>query len=104
MCTSFSKYLPDPLLIGGKKFDLTYVRPRDLVQSSSMPTYTQMGFCRFSTVKYTAKLNELDNLFVHLTNVAIQKHGEEYNDTHGGIWSIKNLRLFLEGTFGKASL
>ena len=33
------------------------------------------GFCRFCTVQYNASLTELDNMFVHLTNVAIQKHG-----------------------------
>ena len=35
----------------------------------------QLGFCRFCTVKYTASVHELDNMFVHLTNVSIQKHG-----------------------------
>ena len=95
-----SKYIPDPLLIGGKKFDL---RMYVLVTSyKPLKAYVHsQGFCRFCTVKYTASLNELDNLFVHLTNVAIQKHGEEYNESHGGKWSIKNLRLFLEGTRGK---
>ena len=35
----------------------------------------KLGFCRFCTVKYNADVNELDNMFVHLTNVSIQKHG-----------------------------
>ena len=35
----------------------------------------KLGFCRFCTVQYNASLNELDNMFVHLTNVAIQKYG-----------------------------
>ena len=35
----------------------------------------KLGFCRFCTVQYTASLSELDNMFVHLTNVSIQKHG-----------------------------
>lgn len=39
--------------------------------------------------------------FVHLTNVSVQKHGGEYNNLHGGKWSVQNLRLFLEGTRGK---
>lgn len=61
----------------------------------------QLGFCRFCTVKYNANINELDNMFVHLTNVSIQKHGEEYNAVHGGKWTVQNLRLFLESTRGK---
>ena len=35
----------------------------------------KLGFCRFCTVKYNADVSELDNMFVHLTNVSIQKHG-----------------------------
>lgn len=38
---------------------------------------------------------------IHLTNVAVQKTGEEYNEIHGGKWSIKNLKFFLEQTRGK---
>ena len=35
----------------------------------------RLGFCRFCTVRYNASLSELDNMFVHLTNVSVQKHG-----------------------------
>ena len=31
-----------------------------------------------------------------------QKHSDEYNEDHGGKWSISNLRLYLEGAHGKA--
>lgn len=37
------------------------------------------GFARFCTPKYSSDVQELDNPFIHLTNVAIQKHGEDYN-------------------------
>ena len=37
---------------------------------------------------------------VHLTNVAIQKKGDEYNDKHGNKFHIRNLRLCLEATRG----
>lgn len=62
------------------------------------------GFCRFCTVKYNASLSELDNMFVHLTNVAIQKHGADYNNVHGGKWSVENFRRYLEGTRGKVRM
>lgn len=42
---------------------------------SEFPHRYKLGFCRFCTVKYTPSTSELDNMFVHLTNVAIQKHG-----------------------------
>ncbi|XP_045410689.1 polyglutamylase complex subunit TTLL1 isoform X3 [Lemur catta] len=61
----------------------------------------KLGFCRFCTVKYTPSTSELDNMFVHLTNVAIQKHGEDYNHIHGGKWTVSNLRLYLESTRGR---
>lgn len=95
-----SKYIDNPLLIGGKKFDLRIY----VLVTSFRPLRCYMykhGFCRFCTVKYNANVNELDNMFVHLTNVAIQKTGEEYNAIHGGKWTVKNLRLYLEGTRGK---
>lgn len=94
-----SRYIENPLLIGGKKFDLRiYV----LVTSyRPLKCYLyKLGFCRFCTVKYNANVNELDNMFVHLTNVSIQKHGDEYNPTHGGKWTVENLRRYLEGTRG----
>ncbi|CAG0883813.1 unnamed protein product [Darwinula stevensoni] len=95
-----SRYIDNPLLIGGKKFDLRlYV----LVTSyRPLKAYLfRQGFCRFCTLKYDSSLDELDNMFVHLTNVAIQKQGEEYNSIHGGKWTVGNLLLYLEGTRGK---
>lgn len=69
-----SRYIGNPLLIGGKKFDLRlYV----LVTSfRPLKAYLfKQGFCRFCTVKYDTNVTELDNMYVHLTNVSIQKHG-----------------------------
>jgi 5-methylcytosine-specific restriction endonuclease McrA len=90
-----SRYLDRPLLIGGKKFDLRlYV----LVTSfRPLRAYiSRHGFCRFCTVKYNASLTSMDNMFVHLTNVSLQKHSDTYNDIHGGKWAVENLRLLLE--------
>lgn len=72
-----SKYIDNPLLIGQKKFDLRlYV----LVTSwKPMVAYRhEMGFARFCAVKYTNDFDELDNNFIHLTNVSIQKYGVYY--------------------------
>ncbi|XP_055506085.1 polyglutamylase complex subunit TTLL1-like isoform X4 [Leucoraja erinacea] len=69
-----SLYIDSPLLIAGKKFDLRFY----VLVTSFRPLKCylyKLGFCRFCTVKYTPNTNELDNMFVHLTNVAIQKHG-----------------------------
>ncbi|XP_054719711.1 polyglutamylase complex subunit TTLL1-like isoform X2 [Uloborus diversus] len=95
-----SRYIDKPLLIGGRKFDLRiYV----LVTSfRPLKAYIyRLGFCRFCHVKYSGNIKELDNMFVHLTNVSIQKQADEYNSVHGGKWTIQNLQLYLEGTRGK---
>lgn len=69
-----SRYIDNPLLIGGKKFDMrlyvlvTSFRPLKAYQF-------KLGFCRFCTVKYDTSVTELDNMYVHLTNVSVQKHG-----------------------------
>ena len=42
-------------------------------------------------------------MMVHLTNVAIQKYADDYNQEHGSKWSIENLRFYLEQTRGKAA-
>ncbi|XP_041978176.1 probable tubulin polyglutamylase TTLL1 [Aricia agestis] len=95
-----SRYIDNPLLIGGKKFDLRlYVL---ITSFRPLKAYLfQHGFCRFCTVKYDTSVTELDNMYVHLTNVSVQKHGGDYNSYHGGKMSVQNLRLYLEGTRGR---
>lgn len=75
-----SRYIDNPLLIGGKKFDMRlYV----LVTSfRPLKAYLfKLGFCRFCTVKYDTSVTELDNMYVHLTNVSVQKHGVSNRQT-----------------------
>lgn len=95
-----SHYIDNPLLVGGKKFDLRlYV----LVTSfKPLKVYlSDLGFARFCNVKYdTEGDSDLDNKYMHLTNVAVQKHGNEYNNLHGNKWALSKLRLWLEGTQG----
>jgi tubulin polyglutamylase TTLL1 len=94
-----SRYVENPLLIGGKKFDLriyvlvTSYRPLRVYQYCH-------GFARFCNAKYNTDMGDIDNPFIHLTNVAIQKHDQDYNAKHGGKWHIQNLRLYIEATFG----
>mmetsp|Transcript_16214 Transcript_16214/g.33282 ORF Transcript_16214/g.33282 Transcript_16214/m.33282 type:complete len:394 (-) Transcript_16214:26-1207(-) len=93
-----SRYIENPLLIGGKKFDLRiYVL---ITSFRPLRMYLGDGFARFCNVKYSSDVGEIDNPFMHLTNVSIQKHNEEYNNSHGGKWNVSNLRLYLESTRG----
>lgn len=65
-----SRYIDQPLLVGSKKFDLriyvlvTSYRPLKVWLSNK-------GFARFCNEKYSSELQDLDNMMVHLTNVAI---------------------------------
>ncbi|XP_050524884.1 polyglutamylase complex subunit TTLL1-like [Daktulosphaira vitifoliae] len=95
-----SRYIENPLLICGKKFDLRlYV----LVTSfHPLKAYQfNYGFCRFCSVKYNSHIDNIKNLLAHLTNVSIQKHGKEYNSINGGKWSTENLKLYLTSTKGE---
>ena len=47
------------------------------------------GFARFCNAKYTNDTDDMDNPYIHLTNVAIQKHNDDYNSRHGGKWHVK---------------
>jgi tubulin polyglutamylase TTLL1 len=94
-----SKYIQNPLLIGGKKFDLRlYVcvrsyRPLQAYKSS-------LCFARFCNYKYTEDEDDLDNAFVHLTNVAVQKHSDSYNENHGSKWPLDSLKFYLKTNYG----
>eukprot|EP00927_Polykrikos_kofoidii_P072956 TRINITY_DN69033_c0_g1_i1.p1 TRINITY_DN69033_c0_g1~~TRINITY_DN69033_c0_g1_i1.p1 ORF type:complete len:446 (+),score=59.92 TRINITY_DN69033_c0_g1_i1:227-1564(+) len=97
-----SRYINEPFLVGGKKFDMRlYV----LVPSyRPLKVYLfKSGFCRFCVEQYSTDVAEFENVFIHLTNVAIQKNAEDYNERHGGKWGVKDLMLFIEGTMGKAA-
>lgn len=95
-----SRYIENPLLVGGKKFDLRmYVL---VVSYRPLQAFVyREGFARFCNVKYSAAVDDMDNPFMHLTNVAVQKNNEDYNSNHGGKWSITNLCLYVEATRGR---
>ena len=70
------KYISNPLLINGYKWDMrVYV-----VITSMLPLKVYIyeeGLARFSTEKYNLKT--LDNKFSHLTNTSINKYGPNCN-------------------------
>jgi tubulin polyglutamylase TTLL1 len=94
-----SRYIDKPLLIGGKKFDLRLY----VLVTSYRPLVAYLhrqGFARFCATKYTMSTVDEDDLGSHLTNVALQKGEDEYNDAHGGKWPVANLWLYLQGSVG----
>lgn len=94
-----SRYIDNPLLIGGKKFDMRMY----VLVTSYHPLKVwkfKYGFCRFCNEKFTVDINEIDNIYIHLTNVAVQKKYYKYNEFHGGKWPLKNLKTYVEMNYG----
>ena len=72
------KYLNDPYLIDGLKFDLRIYALVYGVDPLRVYVY-QEGLARFATQEYKAPSQNpknIDNLFMHLTNYAIQKKSD----------------------------
>lgn len=91
------RYISNPLLISGYKFDL-----RIYVCVKSFHPLTiyihQEGLVRFATERYN--LSSLDNPFSHLTNTSINKLGPCYKTAkervgQGCKWTMNKFRCFL---------
>ncbi len=97
-----SKYIANPLLINGHKFDL---RMYVLVTSfDPLRIYLyEEGIVRFCSEKYNLD-KPLKNKFMHLTNYSINKKNSKYvkntnedDDGSGSKWSLSALIKHLEG-------
>lgn len=91
------RYINNPLLIGGKKFD---IRIYVLVTSyNPLTVYLyRNGFARFTHARYDeTKINDTE---AHLTNVAIQKLSANYDENIGGKWYLDKLKIYLLGKYG----
>jgi len=74
-----SKYIDEPLLVGGKKFDLRMYCLCTSYRPIKAWIYS-LGFGRFCNEQYTTDIAEMENQFIHLTNVAIQKYSDKYSE------------------------
>ncbi len=96
----FQKYIPNPYLIGGRKFDMRlYV----FVTSYSPLTvwFCRDGFGRFTFQRFNMDKRELGDNTVHLTNVAVQKLSDDYDgDGDGCKWSVQQIREYLTSVHG----
>ncbi|CAH1408056.1 unnamed protein product [Nezara viridula] len=97
------KYISNPYLINGNKFDLRlYV----LVTSfDPLRIYIyDNGLVRFASARYTDDLKTLNDRYIHLTNYSINKFSQSYslNEDAGACtghkWTLRSLWSFLDGT------
>lgn len=92
------RYIERPLLIGGKKFDMRmYVLVTSYVPLKAY-VYRE-GFVRFSNTRFST--DRIEDSYVHLTNVAIQKKAPDYNPDRGAKWPLTSLRRYLCQTRGE---
>ncbi|KAL0219905.1 hypothetical protein P9112_005558 [Eukaryota sp. TZLM1-RC] len=97
------KYIQNPFLIGGRKFDIRFY-VLVLSYSPLLVYLYREGFARFSSSRFSMSQESIGDSFVHLTNVAIQKKSNQSNhvgvDDIGGHysslkWSLNSLLLYL---------
>lgn len=96
-----SRYITNPLLIDGKKFDLRIYVVVTCFDPLRVYLYEE-GLCRIATVKYSHKRTSFANRKMHLTNYSINKKSKDFVQNHdmdaqsGNKWSLKALRARLK--------
>ncbi|CAG5134372.1 unnamed protein product, partial [Candidula unifasciata] len=91
------RYIDNPYLIGGRKFDIRiYVL---VVSYNPLKVWLYRGgFARFSNTRFS--LDSIEDTYIHLTNVAVQKTSPDYDPEKGCKWSAQQLRKYLVGKHG----
>ncbi|PNF34975.1 hypothetical protein B7P43_G15627 [Cryptotermes secundus] len=94
------RYIENPLLIGGYKFDLRLYVCIPSYHPLTVYLYKE-GLVRFSTDKFS--MADLSNPFCHLTNSSLNKWGPGYNEKKERIgpgckWSLRQLRRYFHQT------
>lgn len=94
------KYLKNPLLIRGHKWDLRiYALIPQGMRPMNLYLYKE-GLVRFSTERYSNR--NLNNLFSHLTNSSINKYahgaGQDGQSVHDNKWTLDQLRNYFLGS------
>ena len=95
-----TKYITNPHLINGKKYDLriyvlvTGVKPLRIYLNKE-------GLVRIATEKFNLNRNNFNNNFVHLTNTGINKknkeyvYAQDYNSEDANKWSLNTYKKYL---------
>lgn len=100
-----SKYIPNPLLINGHKFDLRIYVVITSYEPLRIYVYKE-GLVRFASEEYSIK-DAKTNQYNHLTNYSINKKNQNFvqnknleQDDRGMKWSLAAFMKYLEQTGG----
>ena len=99
--TIVQRYITDPMLINGLKFDLRIYVLLTSVDPLKLYIYED-GLVRFATEEFSLNEEHLKDKFRHLTNYSVNKNSEkfEYNESpgefYGHKWSMKTFWKYLE--------
>ncbi|XP_018576563.1 tubulin polyglutamylase TTLL4 isoform X3 [Anoplophora glabripennis] len=97
------KYISNPYLINGSKFDLRLY----VLVTSFNPLRIYLypdGLARFASAKYSDDAKDLKDRYMHLTNYSINKLSSQYtanedaNACQGHKWTVSKLMEYLEDT------
>ena len=98
--TVIQKYIENPLVIKGRKFDIRqWVLVTDL---SPLTIYLfDTPYIRFGAEEY--HLDDFKNIFSHLTGNSIAKHSEKFDNSEieGDMWETEQFREFLKEKYGR---
>ncbi|KAK3749516.1 hypothetical protein RRG08_043422 [Elysia crispata] len=91
------RYIDNPYLIGGRKFDIRiYVL---VVSFNPLKVWLYRGgFARFSNTRFS--MDSIEDTYIHLTNVAVQKTSPDFDPEKGCKWSAQQLRKYLSAKHG----
>jgi tubulin polyglutamylase TTLL5 len=96
-----SRYLTNPLLVDGFKFDMRLYVAVTCYEPLRLHLYEE-GLARFATEKYHNSRYCLSNHYMHLTNYSVNKHSRNFVDNvdadaddYGNKWSLTALKRFL---------
>jgi len=95
--TILTRYIHNPDLLKGRKYDLRVYILVTGHQPLKIYVYDE-GIVRIATEQYNLDVNDLNNLYKHLTNVALNKKSEKFKENDNNdqentnIWSFSLLR------------
>ncbi|XP_069689202.1 tubulin monoglutamylase TTLL4-like isoform X2 [Periplaneta americana] len=95
------KYISQPYLINGSKFDLRLYVLVTSINPLRIYIYDD-GLVRFASVKYSSDMASLSDRYMHLTNYSINKMSSQYTQNEdatacqGHKWTVKTLWTYLE--------